>query len=135
MAEAQRPKWYYSWKIGDIGLKPGNLILVKADTFQGKRKIKDRWEDKPHKVVDQIVTDAPSYEVKDHHGNSCILHHNWLLIVSEGCVPLCVVVWTDVPAPPQSSLLPEGVTARLCNKKMTVWQSPSIRLGRLPWGG
>ena len=50
-AEAQRQKQYYNWKIGTIGLKPGDLILVKADAFQGKRKIKDRWEDKPHEVV------------------------------------------------------------------------------------
>ena len=43
-AEAQRQKWYYNWKKGAIGLKPGDLILVKANAFQGKRKIKDRWE-------------------------------------------------------------------------------------------
>ena len=41
-ADAQRQKQYYDQKIGTIGLKPGDLILVKADTFQGKRKIKDR---------------------------------------------------------------------------------------------
>ena len=69
MAEAQRQKQYYDWKIGAIGLKPGNLILVKADTFKGKRKIKDRWEDKPHKVVCQITTDVPSYEVNDIHAS------------------------------------------------------------------
>ena len=40
---------------------------------------------------------------------------------------------TDVPAPPQSGLLPEGETARLRHKKIMVWQSPSIRLGRPPW--
>ena len=34
MAEAQRQKWYYDWKIGTVGLKPGDLILVKADAFQ-----------------------------------------------------------------------------------------------------
>ena len=45
MAEAQRKKWYYNWKIGTVGLKHGNLGLVKADAFQGKRKIMDRWED------------------------------------------------------------------------------------------
>ena len=39
MAEAWRQKWY---------LKLGNLILVKTDAFKVKRKIKDRWEDKPH---------------------------------------------------------------------------------------
>ena len=69
-AEAWRQKQYYNWKIGAVGLKPGNLILVKTDAFQGKRKIKDRWEDKPHELVCQIMTDIPLYEVKDQSGNS-----------------------------------------------------------------
>ena len=59
MAEAHRQKWYYDQKIGAVGLKPGNHDLAKADAFQGKRKIKVRWEDKPHEVVHQIVTDVP----------------------------------------------------------------------------
>ena len=42
---------------------------------------------------------------------------------------------TDVPVPPQLSLLPGGVTVRLCHEKMLVWCPPSIRPGRLPWGG
>ena len=50
-AEAQWQKWYYDQKIGAMDLKPGDLVLVKADTFQGKRKIKDRWENEPHEVV------------------------------------------------------------------------------------
>ena len=41
MAEAQRQKRYYDQKIGAVDLKPGDLVLVKADAFQGKRKIKD----------------------------------------------------------------------------------------------
>ena len=89
-AEAWRQKQYYD-QIGALGLKSGDLILVKADAFQGKRKIKDRWEDKPHEVVHQIMTDIPSYEVKDHHGHSHILHCNWLLLItSEAGIPLCV---------------------------------------------
>ena len=32
MVEAHCQKWYYDWKIGTVGLKPGNLVLVKADT-------------------------------------------------------------------------------------------------------
>ena len=91
MAEAQRQEWYYNWKIGPVGLRPGDLILVKADVFQGERKIKDRWEDKPHKVVCQIMTDVHLYEVKDQSGNSCILFHNGLLLIaSEAGVALCV---------------------------------------------
>ena len=128
-AEAQRQKWYYDQKIGAVGLKPGNLVLVKADTFQGKRKIMDRWEDKPNEVMHQIATDIPLYKVKDQQGNSCVLHCNWLLLMaSEAGIPLCMgvcQVWDRCTR----------VTVRLCHKKMMVWQPPSIRLGRLPWGG
>ena len=44
MAEAQRQKWYYGQKIGTVDLKPGNLVLLKANTFKVKRKIKYRSE-------------------------------------------------------------------------------------------
>ena len=40
-AEASQHKQYYNRKIGAVNLKPGNLVLVKADAFKGKRKIKD----------------------------------------------------------------------------------------------
>ena len=59
-AEACQQKWYYNRKIGTVNLKPGNLVLVKADAFKGKRKIKDRWEEETWEVVCQIVTDVPS---------------------------------------------------------------------------
>ena len=48
-----------------MDLKPGNLVVVKANAFQGKRKIKNRWKDKPHEVVCQIMSDIHSYEVMD----------------------------------------------------------------------
>ena len=44
MAEACQQKRYYDRKIGAVNLKPGDLVLVKADASKGKRKIKDRWE-------------------------------------------------------------------------------------------
>ena len=59
-----------------MDLKTGYLVLVKADAFKGKRKIKDRWEDEPHEVVHQIMTDVPLYKVTDQHGQSDILHCN-----------------------------------------------------------
>ena len=99
-SEAQRQKWYYDRKIGAVGLKPGDLVLAKADAFQGKRKIMYRWKDKPHEVVHQITTDIPSYEVKDPQRNSCILHHNWLLLItSEIVIPLCVGVHQAMASP------------------------------------
>ena len=105
MADAQWQKWYYDWKIGAMELKPGNLDLVKADAFKGKRKIKDSWEDETCEVVHQIITDIPSYGVTDQHVQSCILHCNWLLfIMSETSFPLCVGVcqawdWCTSPIP------------------------------------
>ena len=127
-------------KIGAIGLKPGDLVLVKADAFQGKRKIKERWEDKPHEMVHQIATDIPSYEVMDQQGQS---HASYITTVFSSLHQKLVFpyVWvstkyrTDVPAPPQLSLLIEGVTARLCLKQMMVWQSPSYhaRENSLGW--
>ena len=90
MAEARQQKWYYDWKIGAVNLKPADLVLVKADVFKGKRKIKDRWEEDTCEVVYQIMTDIPSYEVTDQCRRSHILHQNWLLVASEVGVPLCI---------------------------------------------
>ena len=51
-----------------MNLKPGNLVLVKVDARKGKRKIKDRWDEKTWEVSRQIATDMPSYEVMNRHG-------------------------------------------------------------------
>ena len=67
-AEACWQKWYYDRKIGLVNLKPGNLVLVKADALKGKRKIKDQWEEETWEVVHQIVSDVPSYKVMNQHG-------------------------------------------------------------------
>ena len=74
MAEACQQKWYYDRKTGTVNLKPGDLVLVKADACKGKRKIKDRWKEDTRELVHQIVTDIPSYKVTNQHRKSCILH-------------------------------------------------------------
>ena len=56
-AEMHLQKWYYSRKRGTVNLKLGDLVLVKAGAFKGKRKIKDRWEEDTWEVVHQIMTD------------------------------------------------------------------------------
>ena len=58
-AEACQQKQYYDRKIGAVNLKPGDLVLVEADAWKGKRKIKDRWEEETWEVVQQIVADVP----------------------------------------------------------------------------
>ena len=66
--EAHQQKWYYDRKIGAVNLKPGDLVLVKADAWKGKRKIKDRWEEETWEVVCQIAADVPSYKMMSQHG-------------------------------------------------------------------
>ena len=53
-----------------MNLKPGDLVLVKADAWKGKRKIKDRWDEETWEVSRQIATDVPSYEVTNQHRQS-----------------------------------------------------------------
>ena len=105
MAEAQWQKQYYGWKIGAMNLKPGDLVLVKADIFNRKRKMKDRWEDETCGVVQSYHDRCPLLWRIDQCRQSCILHWNWLLLIaSETGVPLCVGIhhvqdqWT-IPTP------------------------------------
>ena len=65
-----------------VNLKPGDLVLVKADAWKGKRKIKDRWEEEMWEVVCQITADVPSYKVMNQHRQSQVLHQNWLLLIT-----------------------------------------------------
>ena len=57
-------------KVGIMNLKPGDLVLVKADAWKGKRKIKDRWDEETWEVSRQITADVPSYEVTNQHRQS-----------------------------------------------------------------
>ena len=58
--EACQQKWYYDRKIGAMNLKPGDLVLVKVDSWKGKRKIKDRWDEETWEVLQEIAADVPS---------------------------------------------------------------------------
>ena len=69
-AEACQQKQYYNRKIGAVNLKPGDLVLVKADAWKGKRKIKDRWDEETWEVSQQIAADMPSYKVTNQRGRS-----------------------------------------------------------------
>ena len=148
-AEVQWQKWYYDQKIGTMALKTGDLVLVKADAFKGKRKIKDRWEGEPHKVVDQITMDIPSYKVTNQCRQSCILHCNWLfLITSQTGVPLCVGVHhaqdrctnptlvKPTPKGSESKIRPQGdsglaITQCQASKTSLGWINGKLWL--LPW--
>ena len=135
--EAHQQKQYYNIKIGTMTLKPGDLVLVKADAFKGKRKIKDRWEEDTWEVVHQIMTDVPSYEMMNQHGKSCLLHWNQLLLIaSEVDVPLCIGIchaWDMFTSPKPCKTHLQEVKWRWCHKRIMVRQSPNDIPAKLPW--
>ena len=46
-SEAETQKQYYDRKANAVSLEPGNLVLAKADTYRGRRKVKDWQEEEP----------------------------------------------------------------------------------------
>ena len=56
-------------------LVPGDVVLMKNDAYQGKRKVKDQWSETEYVVVRQVADGVPAYEVKDEVGNVKTVHH------------------------------------------------------------
>ena len=61
-SEVDRQKQYYDRASSTLQLMPGDVVLMKLDTFQ-KRKVKDRWSKADYMVVCQVPDDMPMYEV------------------------------------------------------------------------
>ena len=57
-------------------------MLKKADAFQGKRKVKDRWSEVEYEVICQVANGVPSYEIKDPSGNLQVAHRNRLFLLA-----------------------------------------------------
>ena len=60
----------------------GDVILMKLDAFQGKRKVKDRWSEAEYMVIHQVTNDIPAYKVRDDGRNDKVTHHNRLFLVA-----------------------------------------------------
>ena len=89
--EAKKQKWYYDRTMSTTKLVPGDVVLMKNDTYQGKRKVKDRWSETEYVVVFQVTDGVPAYEMKDEAGNVKTVHHNQLFLVAtpmEAVMPL-----------------------------------------------
>ena len=85
--EAARQRCYYDRKAGAVALQPGDIVMVRTDGFVGKRKVKDRWEDRGF-IVESQLEDWPVYKVRCLTSDAkqkpkyCILHRNHLLLVT-----------------------------------------------------
>ena len=89
--EAEKQKRYYDRATSTAQLVPGDVVLMKNDAYQGKRKVKDQWSETEYVVVRQVTDSVPAYEVKDEAGNIKTIHRNWLFLVAtlkEAIMPL-----------------------------------------------
>ena len=106
MLKAEQQKWYYERATGTVQLMLGDVILMKLDAFQGKRKAKDRWSEVEYVVTHQVTNDMPAYEVRDDGRNVKVTHHKRLFLVTstrDVAVPLGeaspFLMWAS-PSPP-----------------------------------
>ena len=53
-------KWYYDRATSTVHLMPGDIVLMKLDVFQGKRKVKDQWTEAEYVVVHEVADDIPT---------------------------------------------------------------------------
>ena len=84
-------KWYYDKATSTVQLILGDVVLMKLDMFQGKKKAKDRWSEAVYVVIGQVRNDIPMYEVRDDGENVKVTHRNRLFLVApakEGAKPL-----------------------------------------------
>ena len=61
---------------------PGDIVLMKLDAFQGKRKAKYRWSKVEYVVTHQVASDMPTCEVKDDGRNIKVTHPNRLFLMA-----------------------------------------------------
>ena len=66
--EAEKQKCYYDRTTSTAQLVPGDVVLMKNDVYQGKRKVKDRWSETEYVVICQVADGVLAYEVKDEAG-------------------------------------------------------------------
>ena len=102
--EVARQCCYYDRKAGAVALQPGDIVMVHADGFVGKWKVKDRWEDRGF-IVESQLEDWPSYKVKCPTSDDrqkpkyWILHRNHLLLITVEDAP-------SIPGQAQAKVTP-----------------------------
>ena len=113
--KADWQKWCYVRATSTMQLMPGDIMLMKADTFQGKRK--DKWSEVEYVVVLQVTDDIPTFKGCDGGRNVKTIHHNQLFLeaTSRG---------EATPLRASKSLSEEGTTwSTLAELTLLEWES------------
>ena len=102
-------------------LKPGDVVLLKMDSYTGRRKTKNKWSYEQYTVLHQLGPDILTYEIQAEGGSTHIIHHNRLFFLlpkqeDDNCMPLVAALWEQIMdslgwlpgyAPSDVGLIPE----------------------------
>ena len=82
-------------------LKPGDVVLLKMDSYTGRRKTKNKWSYENYTVLHQLGPDIPTYEIQAEGGSTRIVHQNQLFLLlpkeeDDNCMPLVAALWAEI---------------------------------------
>ena len=102
-------------------LKPGDVVLLKMDSYTGRRKTKNKWSYENYTVLHQLGPDILTYEIQAEGGSTHIVHRNRLFLLlskeeDDNCMPLVAALQAEIMdslgpspgyAPSESDLVPK----------------------------
>ena len=62
-------------------LKPGDVVLLKMDSYTGRRKTKNKWSYENCTVLHKLGLDILTYEIQAEGGSTRIVHQNQLFLL------------------------------------------------------
>ena len=82
-------------------LKPGDIVLLKMDSYMGRRKTKNKWSYENYMVLHQLGPDILTYEIQAEGGSTHIVHQNQLFLLlpkeeDDNCMPLVAALWVEI---------------------------------------
>ena len=82
-------------------LKPGDIVLLKMDSYTGRKKTKNKWSYENYTVLHQLGLDILTYEIQAEGGSTCIVHQNRLFLLlpkeeDDNCMPLVAALWAEI---------------------------------------
>ena len=99
--EAHQQKRYYDCHSSTVVLKPGDIVLLKTDSYTGRRKTKNKWSYENYTVLHQLGPDILTYEIQAEGGSTHIVHWNRLFLLlpneeDDNCMPLVAGLWAEI---------------------------------------
>ena len=82
-------------------LKPGNIVLLKTDSYMGRRKTNTKWSYENYTVLHQLGLDISTYKIQAEGGSTRIVNQNQLFLLlpkeeDDNWMPLVAALWVEI---------------------------------------